>query len=111
MRVTALSKGYYGGHLYEEGEKFEFTPVKKPKGFEGEWGGDKPGKWMKATGDEPELKEGEEEDLGGSYTFVKEGNKWNVLDPDGDLIEGGEGLKKAEATSMVDDLNKPEDDE
>ncbi len=49
MKVVAKEKGYYGGHLRMPGETFEFTPVDKPKDFEGEWKGDKIARWMEKS--------------------------------------------------------------
>ncbi len=100
-KVIATQRGYYGGCIQEVGSTFLFTPAKKPEGHKGEWKGDKVASWMSPVAKKaPEP----EEVPDGYHTAHKGGGYWDVLGPDGKIVEGGDSLRKAEAEALVVEL-------
>ena len=100
-KVIATQRGYYGGCIQEVGSVFEFTPAKRPEGHKGEWKGDKEASWMSPVAE----KAPEPEEVPTSFHIDhKGGGYWNVLGPDGEIVEGGDSLKKAGAEALVVEL-------
>ena len=100
-KVIATQRGYYGGCIQEEGSVFEFTPNARPEGHKGEWKGDKVASWMSPVA----KKAPEPEEVPTSFHIDhKGGGYWNVFGPDGEIVEGGDSLKKAEAEALVVEL-------
>jgi len=90
MEVVAVAKGYYGGAIREPGDKF----VLSDKGdFSRRWM-----EWASKKAPEPE------EVPDGYHTAHKGGGYWDVLGPDGKIVEGGDSLRKDEAASLVVEL-------
>ena len=120
MEVIATARGYYGGKIREPGAKFTLS---SGKAFSEHWmkteGGEKPPKVESKPAPAPKVeskpapapKVGSKPDSAPkAYHTVHKGfGKWDVFGLDGEVVEGGDNLKKAEAHALVEELKAGEE--
>ena len=102
MWVQATEPGFYG-RSRRIGEKFVFTPRRKPAGYKKKWKGDQPGSWMEECAPPADLPVTPVEDL---YAAVKrDGEKWyDVVGPN-NVPVNETGMEEEDANKMADRLN------
>lgn len=102
MWVRATERGFYG-RTRELGDKFQFTPRRKPKDHKGKWKGDQPGSWMEPCDPPEDLPVKPVEDL---YVAVqRDGERWfDVVGPN-NVPVNEKGLEEEDANTMAARLN------